>query len=156
MSKVKLKSIASAIVDFDLPIEYTTTSGAEVETVLKARGTDFGTWLKTAQELKNERAQVAKEHTKSLARQRDEKSVEDSAKEAEDAIDKLMAMDLEEVRGESLQKSVGFVLRHFVGWDLDEEFNEANLIAWDNISPGVLRTALEKFGEHMNGAKRKN
>ena len=156
MSKVKLKSIASAIVDFDLVVEFTTTSGAEAETVLKARGTDYGTWLKTAQELKDERAKEAKEHTKNLVASQKEKTQEESAQEAETVLDKLLEMDLEKIRAESVSKAADFVLRHFIGWDFDDEFNKANLIGWDNISPGVLRKSIEAFGEHMTGAKRKN
>ena len=158
---MKLTTLAKPA-DFPLEIKTVNLAGEEVTITFTGIGRTLRDWmpvaLKRLETEANERLD-AEEKRQELMAGTDKPEAEADAKSSKPKKVKritLNAADAVKGQEEALDKAAAKVREFALGWDLEEEFSDANIKELIVMFPGIQGDGWEQYDARIKGARTKN
>lgn len=147
----KIKTLSGAPADFHIPITVQELDGSEAEIIFTCKGRTLKDWHPVfVQQLTDD----ANNMIEAAETQEAAKTASETKKKGEAKPQKRLefnAAELEEAVQKGLSRAIEIIRKVAGGWDLEDEFSDANLEALTSRYPGVHQALWAKYDERIRG-----
>ena len=161
-AKTILKSLSGPVEPFKVPVDVIALNGDALVINFTGIPRTREEWLPIGQKLMNDRLEKAKKNMEDMPVEDPDQKLE--TKEQITAHRKKRIKEMTDIQKRDLAKEykgsvaeqIEEVMMVAQGWELDDEFNKANLTKVEGRYPGCLYMLVEKYGRVINGERVKN
>ena len=161
-AKTILKSLSGPVEPFKVPVDVIALNGDALVINFTGIPRTREEWLPIGQKLMNDRLEKAKKSMEDMPVEDPDQKLETKEqitkkkKKRIKEMNDIQKRDLAKEYKGSVAEQIEEVLMVAQGWELDDEFNKANLTKVESRFPGCLYTLVEKYGRVINGERVKN